>query len=227
MQDVVPEQLIEFPDSNALMRRYLDAGGTIVWFGDTPCFFKGKKGKASTNDLSNEDGTQYFFNTAFATVLGILPVISSPLGPVKITKKGKGIGLSTIWSGMRPILKDKSIKTLAESTSLFASEIIDARRMNIFKQIFDRVQSVKIGGTGAELALHHSKEKSGPFDNKITAFTKYSNAWFKNYNHNIPYSGFYRIWDYIIPDYMAKSKSCELNTILKRIISRLKLDVQE
>ena len=39
---VVPDTLAESPDATSLIRRYLDAGGRVVWIGDVPFFYQGK-----------------------------------------------------------------------------------------------------------------------------------------------------------------------------------------
>lgn len=45
-RDVVPEQLVgKDPAADALIRRYLDAGGSVLWLGDVPFYFVGKSGR--------------------------------------------------------------------------------------------------------------------------------------------------------------------------------------
>jgi hypothetical protein len=78
----------------------------ILWMGDIPCFFVGKKGVLSIDQFEGED-KRWYLNTAFTTILGVLPVISTSLKPVKINKEGQKLGLSYVWSGIRPIIKDK------------------------------------------------------------------------------------------------------------------------
>ncbi|HOX28943.1 MAG TPA: hypothetical protein PLQ76_07310, partial [bacterium] len=47
--DVVPDTVVgEAPSPTALIRKYLDAGGTIIWMGDVPFYFVGKKGRDKT-----------------------------------------------------------------------------------------------------------------------------------------------------------------------------------
>ncbi|MEW6200381.1 MAG: hypothetical protein AB1546_00270 [bacterium] len=44
-QDVAPLQIVEAtPTPTALFRKYLDAGGSVIWFGDVPFYYVGKPG---------------------------------------------------------------------------------------------------------------------------------------------------------------------------------------
>jgi hypothetical protein len=58
------------------------------------------------------------------------------------------LGLSYVWSSVRPIIKDKSIVVLVESTGLVNNEIISIKRINVFKQLFGLLSRVEIGATG-------------------------------------------------------------------------------
>ena len=42
-QDIFPDTICEESGSNTLLREFLDAGGNIVWMGDIPMFYIGKK----------------------------------------------------------------------------------------------------------------------------------------------------------------------------------------
>jgi hypothetical protein len=61
LQDVVPHSLMAPADSDALIRRYLDSGGTVIWIGDTPFFYPGRKDISTTDKLSTDD-LNWFLN---------------------------------------------------------------------------------------------------------------------------------------------------------------------
>jgi len=45
-QDVIPETVVgAAPGPDALVRKYLDSGGTLIWMGDVPFYFVGRSGK--------------------------------------------------------------------------------------------------------------------------------------------------------------------------------------
>jgi len=43
-QDVAPDTVFDDIGANALIRQYLDSGGRVVWIGDMPFSYQGKKG---------------------------------------------------------------------------------------------------------------------------------------------------------------------------------------
>lgn len=45
-QDIVPETVAEVPNETCLLRKYLGAGGRVVWWGDIPFWRQGKAGGA-------------------------------------------------------------------------------------------------------------------------------------------------------------------------------------
>jgi hypothetical protein len=219
-QDVLPDILMDPPDSNAIIRQYLDAGGSVLWMGDTPCFFIGREGVLQTHNLENMD-KRWFLNTAFITIFGVLPVISVPLHTVKIKRSGRDLGLSCVWSSIRPIIKDKSINVLAATTSLFASETISIRRINILKRFLQKVNRVEIGATGGALQLN-AGSGAIEFSNRRSAYETYASAWFKNYGAKRK-SGFFRIWDLTISSSLIDSRREEISNIIENIKRRLGL----
>jgi hypothetical protein len=156
-------------------------------------------------------------------ILGVLPVISVPLGPVAFTNQGIELGLSYVWSSVRPIIKDKSIVVLAESTGLVNSEIISIKRINVFKQLFGRLNKVEIGLTGGafELTTNNQKKAAEGFSNKLTSYEKYASAWFKRYG-GTNYSGFYRIWDFSMVS-LTDNRKNEFLQVVKYIRRKLVL----
>src|SRR5207253_7640647 len=48
-QDIAPDTVAETPTGECTIRRYLNAGGRIVWVGDVPFFYQGKLGRERIN----------------------------------------------------------------------------------------------------------------------------------------------------------------------------------
>ncbi|MHC4544945.1 MAG: hypothetical protein ACYTDW_10745, partial [Planctomycetota bacterium] len=93
-KDIVPETVAETMDATCTIRRYLDAGGKVVWYADWPFFY-----------LGHPDGSRTTWNVAGATnVLGF----NASGGPndsgeeVVITAAGAVWGLTTTWTSRRP-----------------------------------------------------------------------------------------------------------------------------
>ena len=123
-QDVVPETVCNLPFPNSMVRSYLDSGGTIVWIGDVPFYYRGynascqKELSAQFKNLSDSeieklgklrDKTGKFASMSGRkgcfTSLGVIPIwLEHPSSKVKITKGGRKFGLRTRWYSNRPIL---------------------------------------------------------------------------------------------------------------------------
>lgn len=199
--DIAPDTILDDASSNALIKQYLDTGGRIVWIGDVPFFYRGRKGARSIDELEKED-RDFWRTGAPATILGVNPVFAAPLETVRTTDLGSRIGLHTTWAGLRPIAidkeriwkrlflkpvpKDRRIKMLAESRCLIAYPWIrSARKWRISISRVEISVSPKIEVAPKEIPLQ-------PY----TYWETYVNAWFKNFNEKAPLSGFIRIWDF-------------------------------
>ncbi len=93
-QDVAPDTVAESMDPDCTLRRYLNAGGKIIWYGDIPLYYQG-----------HADGTLTTWGTAGSlAVLGF----NASGGPwesgtdVSITADGLEWGLTENWSSVRP-----------------------------------------------------------------------------------------------------------------------------
>ncbi len=93
-RDVVPDTVAESMSDTCTLRRYLDAGGKIVWYSDWPFYYQG-----------SSDGTMTTWDSAGATsVLGF----NASSGPndsydeVVFTDAGVAWGLTQTWESRRP-----------------------------------------------------------------------------------------------------------------------------
>ena len=97
-KDVAPETVVETNTADCTVRKYLDAGGKIVFYGDIPFYNQGNPGMVETNWGSGG-------------AVGILGFNSSPdnaAAPwnsgntVQITEAGEEWGLTETWASVRP-----------------------------------------------------------------------------------------------------------------------------
>lgn len=125
-RDVVPETICHYPYPNTLIRKYLDRGGTIVWFGDIPLYYialspqnfdKIKNRLERSNQAEDEILKQlkiakdkkdrfarcYELRASF-NILEVIPILAKNPSRVKITRAGKELGLRSLWYSDRPIL---------------------------------------------------------------------------------------------------------------------------
>ncbi|MBC8469496.1 MAG: hypothetical protein H8D56_08490 [Planctomycetes bacterium] len=93
-RDVVPETVAETMTSNCTIRRYLDAGGKVVWYSDWPFYYQG-----------SSDGTMVTWGSAGATSVLGFNASSGPndtLDVVEITDAGATWGMTETWESSRP-----------------------------------------------------------------------------------------------------------------------------
>jgi len=93
-QDVVPDTVAETMSSTCTIRRYLDAGGKVVWYGDWPFYYQGKA-----------DGTMVTWGSAGASgVLGFNAATgpNDSMNVVTFTPEGITWGLTLTWTSQRP-----------------------------------------------------------------------------------------------------------------------------
>jgi hypothetical protein len=93
-QDVVPDTVAETMDATCTIRKYLDAGGKVVWYSDIPFYYQG-----------HADGTSTTWDTGGSTA--ILGFNAAGAGwdsgdAVTITTAGANWGLTQRWDSLRP-----------------------------------------------------------------------------------------------------------------------------
>jgi len=126
-QDMVPEELAPDCSPSIILRAYLDAGGRIIWIGEIPFYYKGRRFKEVANLTSEEiekNKDKIFVEWGPAGVFSILGLNVefnySPTSKVEITRKGRKWGLrkENRWYGTRPIVKSgRATKVLAQSSA--------------------------------------------------------------------------------------------------------------
>jgi hypothetical protein len=91
-RDSAPDTVAESMDTNCTLRRYLDAGGKVVWYSDIPFYYQG-----------HSDGTQTTWGEAGQSgilEIGVLAQWDS-WNTVTITGAGANWGLTQAWSSLR------------------------------------------------------------------------------------------------------------------------------
>ncbi len=93
-KDVVPDTVAASAASNAMIRRYLNKGGKIVWFGDIPLYYQGHANGSLTTWGTAGAVSTLGFNAASGTW--------DLDQPVTITTDGTTWGLQQAWGSQRP-----------------------------------------------------------------------------------------------------------------------------
>ncbi len=190
-QDIVPDTVLDDPSASALIRRYLDCGGSIVWFGDIPCFYKGLNTKGDLKTLAREDIWKW---GAPIILLGVMPFFGEMSArPCSVTQRGRQLGLRRTWTGLRPS-SGGHVLTITEGEYLNARPYITGlkplRWWERFARYVGLVEFRLPGGVAASFQSPTQNDAAETWRD-----VKLANAWFKNYCQEKPYTGFLRLWD--------------------------------
>ena len=221
-QDVAPAPIVETISSQTTLREYLDAGGSALWIGDIPLYYRGVPAKDQTEEEIEKSRIEISKEGGPTAVLGVIPVYGTAKMSVSITTLGRSMGLRSKWSGMRPIIQDRGIKPLARSESILCIHYIDIeRRKNIFRRFAERISGgISVKALPIEFKLGTEAKQKEPPKGVPHAHETHVNAWVKNFNSYYPKSGFYRIWDYP-PITLSEKMLNELIGISERIAFRI------
>src|SRR4030042_36014 len=93
-KDSVPDTVAESMNSSCTIRKYLDAGGKVVWYSDIPFYYQGHADGSNTTWGDAGGSSVLGFNAASAT--------RDTYNEVIITEAGIAWGLTTTWQSQRP-----------------------------------------------------------------------------------------------------------------------------
>ncbi len=93
-RDIAPDTVAETMDAKCTLRKYLDAGGKIVWYSDIPFYNQSHADGTNTNWADAGAPGVLGFNTSGAT--------RDTYNTVALTDLGKSWGLATTWQSQRP-----------------------------------------------------------------------------------------------------------------------------
>lgn len=220
-QDVAPYDVFDDNSSNALIRQYLDTGGTILWMGDIPFFHRTKW---ENDHFERENMANNFLS--HIVILGVIPVGVIAASSFSITYEGKQYGLKTTWASSRPIVIPSHLET-------------DRTRIVNFFTCREFIELANVEGIGAPWLrpfvrkghfqkifefLGAGNLKAGPFEvsepkkeNPSTGLEfgmKYLSAWIKIFDIKAKGSGFIRVWDYS-PRIITNRMLEEIYTLLR------------
>jgi len=217
-QDVCPDTVFDRDTPEALIRLYVDHGGNVIWIGDIPFYYRGRKGKLKPKELEEKDrGLISSMN-----LLGVVPLMTfTPTNVVEITDDGRILGLHHRWQSHRPIYyPGKDIRILAKSRPLVAWTLQWIKGMEIKYPLLKRIiKSLKVGISILPVRVEVSttgEEAKAQAAPGIPVFTyeELPSAWIKYYGKG----RFIRLWDNPFP--LAHEEK-GLRILEKRVIPEL------
>ncbi len=131
-KDIAPDTVAESMSSTCTLRRYLDAGGKIVWYADVPMYYQGH------SDGSRTD----WFNDGSVNILGF-DAASGPWdssNEVTLTDEGISWGLTKTWQSVRPT-SSAGLRVLAEDgiyAAAWVKHYVPDDSYRGFVRLFDR-----------------------------------------------------------------------------------------
>lgn len=203
-QDIVPRQLLE-SSPNGLFRQYLDAGGRVIWIGDTPLWSQAIPPER-TEDGKTKDREEVWGSGLHFSVLGVQPLIAEfstrtewdpVIGPL----------MKSTWYSRRPIAF--TVGALWSSKSLAGLTIRPLARTwatllptgwNVLLVARWKHAGLRLSGFGASVGgpvgISGSVDVNERLPREMSLKPQsIAAAWQVSFNSAFPGQGFYRLWD--------------------------------
>jgi hypothetical protein len=177
-RDVGPDTVCETNTATCTLRKYLDAGGKIVFYGDIPFYNQGNPGGVETNWGTGGSTGILGFNAAGGAWDSSNTVIFTP--------EGIDWGLTQTWASVRPAAPDAVDIVLAEdnagNAAAWVKHFVEGDTSGGFVRIWDRgnIYSIDDLMSVAEYGLGGNPypRSPSPADGAVHADTWVTLSWF-------------------------------------------------
>jgi hypothetical protein len=233
-QDVAPREVFDEFSPNARIRQYLDNGGTILWMGDIPFYYRTESKNSHFErtqpiDPKTRKPRDPPITTGFAQIelLGVVPVGMMLGSQFSVTGTGRRFGLRTNWPSLRPIVSPSNFQAdrtritnaicrqhtfieLANVEGIGTSSLQPMQRKGHLKRLLEFLGTSSIEAGPLKVTSAQAETSSG-----LEFAMKYVSAWIKRFDTRTPRNGFIRVWDYS-PRIVTDSMLEELFTLIQR-----------
>jgi len=188
-RDVVPDTVSESMSSNCTLRRYLNAGGKIVWYADIPMYYQGHVDGMRTNNGVDGSRNVLGFNAAEG--------LWNSDDEVIFTADGSAWGLTETWRSFRPTAGG-GLRILARDTggnaAAWVKHYIAGDDYRGFVRLFDRSGEPNVNDLRRAAEYPHVP---GPivFDNQAENEDDIVGVFFYPWYENPNTSGRWRHWN--------------------------------
>ena len=187
-QDIAPDTVVESASSACTLRRYLDAGGKIVWYADIPMFYQGHSDGTDTG--WGHDGSIHIlgFNAAGA------PWDSED--EVAFTADGRNWGLTETWRSKRPTSRS-GLRVLARDASgnaaAWVKHYVPDDTYRGFVRLFDRSGEPNFNDV-RRAAEYPNVPEPFVFDNQAESEDDIIGVFYYPWYRNPAVSGYWKHW---------------------------------
>jgi hypothetical protein len=187
--DIAPDTVVESMSSVCTLRRYLDAGGKIVWYADIPMYYQGHVDGTRTNYGVNGSIDILGFNAAGGPW--------DTQDEVAFTVNGVNWGLTETWQSERPT-SSSGLRVLAEDNRGYAAawvkHYIPGDDYRGFVRLFDRAGEPNINDLRRVAEYPHVPEPI-VFDNQAESQDDIIGVFFYPWYENPNTSGQWIAWN--------------------------------
>lgn len=142
-QDIVPDTIAGQNSSTALIRKYLDAGGKVIWIGDIPMYYQGRSDGSIVNwGVSGAQG-----------ILGVTHIFDNEGTPVTFTQDGLDYGLTKQYESVRPLQGTPAVTLAKGKDGLASAYILRFQNGGEFIRLVDRPSGTMIS-VSRDVATH-------------------------------------------------------------------------
>lgn len=211
-QDIVPEEVMQ-SSPNGLFRRYLDAGGRIVWIGDTPLWTQAilphRKVMEANGQMSerDKDREEVWMGGLHYAVLKVQPLIADSSSSLAWHPRLTST-MRSKWLSLRPIalevgddwssygLDDLVVTPLARTSVTLIPSSWNALVVARWKKSGRRIRGLggSFGFPATSIGAQVEFSESFPRELSLHPLTL-ACAWHISFNSQFPCQGFYRLWD--------------------------------
>jgi len=188
-RDIAPDTVVESMSFGCTLRRYLDAGGKIVWYADIPMYYQGHFDGTRTGWGPDGSINTLGFNAANAPWDREEEVILTP--------EGLNWGLTETWQSVRPT-SPSGLRVLAKDNSGYAAawvkHYVPGDSYRGFVRLFDRGGAPNFNDIQRVAEYPHRPEPT-VFDNQAESEDDIIGTFFYPWYRNPDTSGFWFHWE--------------------------------
>jgi len=188
-RDIAPDTVVESMSFRCTLRRYLDAGGKIVWYADIPMYYQGHSDGTRTGWGPDGSINILGFNAAGAPWDREEEVV--------FTDEGLNWGLTETWQSVRPT-SPSGLRVLAKDNSGYAAawvkHYVPGDSYRGFVRLFDRGGAPNFNEI-QRVAEYPQRPEPTVFDNQAESEDDIIGVFFYPWYRNLDTSGFWFHWE--------------------------------